>query len=36
MDNAARPKIKSYENLSNENFANEKKANYGTLQLHAR
>ena len=23
------PKIKSHENLSNENFANEKKANYG-------
>ena len=28
-DDAARPKIKSHENLSNENFANEKKANYG-------
>ena len=29
-DDAARPKIKSHEYLSNENFGNEKKANYGT------
>ena len=30
-DDAACPKIKSHEKLSNENFANEKKANYGIL-----
>ena len=29
-DDAACPKIKSHENLSNENFANEEKANYGS------
>ena len=28
-DDAAHQKIKSHENISNENFANEKKANYG-------
>ena len=34
-DNAARPKIKSHENLSNENFVNEKRANYG-ISIHSR